>query len=53
MTVEKRIRIRVSEKVFAAIWCLWRPGLTTENDIREHVFNARAACARAGRFYIW
>jgi len=40
MDSQKRVRIRVSEKVFAAIWALWQPGLTTENDILEHVFKA-------------
>ena len=43
MDSQKRIRIRVSEKVFAAIWALWQPGLATENDILEHVFKARTA----------
>jgi hypothetical protein len=33
-------RIRVSDKVFAAIWALARPEFTTENDILEHLLNA-------------
>ena len=45
-------RIQVSEKIFAAIWSLPRPDLTTESEILENMLKsqkgrARHSCANA------
>jgi hypothetical protein len=34
-------RIQVSEKVFAAIWSLSKPGVTTENEILESLLESQ------------
>jgi hypothetical protein len=42
-------RIQVSEKVFAAIWALSEPGLTTESEILEQVLSDAGARRRKMR----